>query len=75
MFCLLDLIDSIAAELEVKLRDSKRNSGLRISNGSLSQDKRLSTPTQSAHLEDGPVLRPPPPSDKKHASAEQVGPV
>ena len=72
MFVWLGLIDSIAEELTVKLRDSKRSSGMRLSNGSLSQDNRLSSPpSQSVHLEDGPVLRPPPTNDEP--STDQVG--
>ncbi|XP_067947644.1 F-actin-uncapping protein LRRC16A-like isoform X2 [Watersipora subatra] len=57
--------DSIAEEPSTRRRDSERSSG-RLSNGSASQENWCSPPTsQSAHLEEGPVLQPPPSKDRK----------
>lgn len=69
------LLDSFTDELSsVVLRDSKRSSSLRLSNGSTASEKRLSSPAPiSAHIEDGPVLRPPPPKvEKQQSASEQV---
>jgi len=70
--------DSFTDELSsVVLRDSKRASSVRLSNGSVSSEKRLSSPapTTTAHLEDGPVLRPPPPKvERRQSSSEQLSP-
>lgn len=64
-------MNSIADDSPSKRNSSKRSSlnSVTLSNGSTSVDHEL---TQSSHLEEGPVLRPPPPKQEKRESLNRV---